>query len=255
MYLEQRSMNCSAPQKSYAFKYAQKIVLSCAILLQARDMNIGIIGAGNVGGVLGARWAKNGHNVTFSSRDPQSESLKQLLQRAGPSAKAGTPADAGRSSDVLLLATPWNAAQQAIESAGELSQKVLIDATNPLLPDLTGLAVGIDTSAAEQVANWAKGAKVVKAFNTVGANIMADPTFPHGQVAMFFCGDDPQAKQTVASLIRELGFGALDAGPLTQARVLEPFALLWISLALKYGYTREIAFQLLRRDIPTSGSA
>lgn len=97
------------------------------------------------------------------------------------------------------------------------------------------------------VAKWATGAKVVKAFNTVGFNIMADPRFEGGRTAMFYCGDDAKAKSTVAGLINELGFEALDAGPLTQARLLEPFALLWISLALQYGYGREIAFQLLRR--------
>ena len=97
------------------------------------------------------------------------------------------------------------------------------------------------------VAQWAKGAKVVKAFNTVGANVMADATFEGGPVAMFYCGDDAPSKRVVTAPIKELGF---DAGPLNQARVLEPFALLWISLALKYGYSREIAFRLLRRNGP-----
>jgi predicted dinucleotide-binding enzyme len=97
------------------------------------------------------------------------------------------------------------------------------------------------------VASWARGAHVVKAFNTVGANIMSNPRF--GQVApvLFYCGDDAGAKKTVHGLVAELGFDAVDAGPLTQARLLEPFALLWISLAYGAGLGREIAFQLLRR--------
>jgi predicted dinucleotide-binding enzyme len=139
------------------------------------------------------------------------------------------------------------AAQNALASADDLTGKVLIDATNPLLPGLTGLAAGTTTSAGEVVAKWAAGARVVKAFNTVGFNIMADPRFDRGRAAMFYCGEDAKAKDTVASLISELGFEALDAGPVTQARLLEPHALLWISLALQNGYGLEIAFQLLRR--------
>ena len=210
-------------------------------------MKIGIVGSGNVGGTLGRRWAKNGHNVIFSTREAPSVELREVLAQAGPTARSGSVAEAARESEVLLLATPWEAAQNALASAGNLNGKILIDAVNPLLPGLAGLAVGTSTSGGEMVARWAAGAKVVKAFNTVGSNIMADPRFDGGRAAMFYCGDDATAKSTVAGLINELGFEALDAGPLTQARVLEPFALLWISLALQYGYGREIAFQLLRR--------
>ena len=210
-------------------------------------MKIGIIGSGNVGGTLGRRWAKNGHNVIFSTREAPSAALREVLAQGGPTARIGSVEEVARESEVLLLATPWEAAQNALASAGDLTGKVLIDAINPLLPGLAGLAAGTTTSGGEMVAQWATGAKVVKAFNTVGFNIMADPRFEGGRTAMFYCGDDAKAKSTVAGLINELGFEALDAGPLTQARLLEPFALLWISVALQYGYGREIAFQLLRR--------
>ena len=123
----------------------------------------------------------------------------------------------------------------------------MIDATNPLLPDLSGLALPNTTSGAEQVAGWSRGAKVVKAFNTVGSNIMDNPAFGADKPVLFYCGDDSQAKSNVKRLAGELGFEPLDAGPLTQARLLEPFALLWITLALKQGLGREIAFKLLRR--------
>jgi predicted dinucleotide-binding enzyme len=214
-------------------------------------MKIGIIGSGNVGGTLGKGWARVGHHVMFGFRDPNSSDAKSLVQDAGPSASAGTIADAANHGDAILLATPWDATQQVLTGAGDISRKVLIDATNPLLPGLAGLAVGCTTSGGELVAQWAPSARVVKALNTVGFNVMANPTFPQGKVAMFYCGDDGGAKQTAASLIADLGFEALDAGPLSQSRLLEPFALLWISLALKYGYTREIAFQFMRRQNPT----
>ena len=210
-------------------------------------MKIGIIGSGNVGGTLGTRWAKGGHQVMFGSREPGAGDMKQLLARAGANARAATLQDAAKSGDVLLLATPWPATKEVVQGLGDLTGKVLIDATNPLLPDLSGLAVGPNTSGAEQVAGWARGAKVAKAFNTIGSNIMENPAFGAEKPVLFFCGDDAGAKRYVKQLADELGFEGVDAGPLTQARLLEPFALLWISLALKYGLGREFAFKLLRR--------
>jgi hypothetical protein len=210
-------------------------------------MKIGIIGSGNVGGTLGLRWARNGHAVVFGSRRPASDEMKELVGRAGATARAATPAEAVQASDVLLLATPWEATRGIVEGLGDLRGKVLIDAVNPLLPNLAGLEAGTTTSAGEQVAQWARGARVVKAFNTVGANIMANPDFAGERPALFFCGDDADAKGIVKQLAEELGFGALDAGPLNRARLLEPFAMLWITLAYPQGFGREIAFKLLRR--------
>lgn len=191
-------------------------------------MRIGIVGSGNVGGTLGKRWEKNGHEVIFGGRDP--ESLHAVA-----------------ACEVVVLAVPWDAVRDVVAAMGDLSGKIVIDATNPLLPGLAGLSVGTTTSAAEQVAEWAAGARVVKAFNTVGSNVMDDPKFGDGKVALFYCGDYAEAKHVVKGLVEELGFEALDAGPLKQARVLEPFAMLWISLAVQYGYGREIAFHLMRR--------
>lgn len=215
-------------------------------------MKIGIIGSGNVGGALGTRWAKLGHEVIFGTRDPQGIEMQQLAARARGKTRAALLADAAREGEVLLLATPWSAAQQVIASLGDLSGKILIDATNPLLPDLSGLAIGTTTSGGEQVAGWARGAKVVKAFNTVGANIMENPAFEGHRPVMFYCGDDADAKQVVARLISELVFEPVDAGPLKQARLLEPFAMLWISMAYRQGMGRDFAFEILRRHAATA---
>ncbi|HVN04726.1 MAG TPA: NADPH-dependent F420 reductase [Bryobacteraceae bacterium] len=213
-------------------------------------MTIGILGSGNVGGTLGTHWARAGHHVIFGSRDPESNELRALAARAtrpdGQPSKAGTFREAGQA-EVLLVATPWMATRAVLESFDGLIGKVLIDATNPLRPDLSGLEIGTSSSAAEHVAEWAHGGKVVKAFNTVGYNIMADPAFGADRSVMFYCGDDAGAKHTVRPLIEDLGFDAVDAGPLSQARLLEPFALLWISLAYQQGLGREIGFKLLRR--------
>jgi len=211
-------------------------------------MKIGIIGSGNVGGVLGSRWAQNGHEVTFSTRDPQSDAMKQLAAKAGPTAHAATLAETVASNDILLLATPWPATKDILSKAGDLTGKTLIDATNPFLPQLTGLEIGTTTSGAELVAQWSASAKVVKAFNTIGNNIMADPNINGHAALLLYCGDDEDAKKTVRTLASELGFDAEDAGPLTQARLLEPMALLWVSLAFTRGYGREFAFKVIRRS-------
>jgi len=210
-------------------------------------VKIGIIGSGNVGGTLGKRWAQGGHTVVFSSRHPESEKMKALIAEAGPNAAAGSIAATAQQSDIVLLASPWNAMKEMVAAAGNLAGKILIDATNPFLPDLSGIEVGTTFSAGELVASWAPGAKVVKAFNTIGANIMADPNFNGRSALLLYCGDDAEAKASVARLATELGFEAQDAGPLKQARVLEPLALLWVSLAYVQGLGREFAFQIIKR--------
>jgi predicted dinucleotide-binding enzyme len=210
-------------------------------------MKIGIIGSGNVGGTLGCRWAHKGHEVTFSSRDPQKEQIRKLVEDSGPAARAATLAETVVSSDVLLLSTPWPATKEILAGAGDLSGKILIDAVNPILPGLAGLEVGTTSSGAELVAEWAPGARVVKAFNTVGNNIMADANLSGHAALLFYCGDDADAKKVVRGLATELGFDAEDAGPLKQARLLEPFAMLWISMAVFQGYGREFAFKIIRR--------
>lgn len=210
-------------------------------------MKIGVIGSGNVGGTLGVRFAGAGHSVLFASRRPESEEMRELAARAGNGARATGAAEAVAESDVILLATPWPATREILQGLGSLKGKVLIDATNPLLPGLAGMEYGTTTSGAEQVAAWAPGARVVKAFNTVGFNVMAEPAFGEARAVLFYCGDDAAAKAQVAELAAAIGFDARDAGPLTQARLLEPFALLWISLALVHGYGRGIGFQFLQR--------
>ena len=196
-------------------------------------MRIAIIGAGNVGGTLGRKWAAAGHEVVIGSRKPEQGAVSL--------------AAAAAQSEVVVLSTPWPAVDSAIAACGSLAGKILIDCTNPLLPDLSGIELGTTTSGAEHVASLAPGAFVVKAFNSTGFNVMADPIFDGKPVTMFYCGDDPTAKAAVHELIADIGFDPIDAGPLTQARVLEPFALLWISLAYRQGLGREIAFRFIKR--------
>ena len=169
----------------------------------------------------------------------------ELAAAAGPAARADSTAEAA-GAGVLLIATPWPATREALLSLGDLGGKVVIDATNPLL-DLDTLALGTTTSAAEQVAAWAPGARVVKALNTVGYQVMDNPVFGDSRALLFYCGDDAGAREAVHRLAEEIGFDPLDAGPLRMARSLEPYALLWIHLAVKGGFGLEFAFRMLRR--------
>ena len=209
-------------------------------------MKIAIIGAGHVGSTLGSAWAGKGHDIVFGARDPKSPKTQDAVRAAGAKARAATSKDAASSADVVVLAIPWANTQDAIRSAGDLAGKIVVDATNPLKPDLSGIALGFTTSAGEEVARWAKGARVVKCFNTIGAEHMANPKIAGQSVSMLLCGDDAEAKKTVFELASELGFDPIDAGALTQARLLEPLAMLWISLAYSQGQGTGIAFKLLR---------
>ncbi len=124
---------------------------------------------------------------------------------------------------------------------------MLIDCTNPLAADLQGLSVGLNTSAGEQVAGWARGARVVKAFNAIGADSMGHADFAGTAADGFYCGDDAKAKATVKGLVAEAGLNPVDVGPLRNARLLEPLALLWIDLAVNQSWGTNHAFKLLRR--------
>jgi 8-hydroxy-5-deazaflavin:NADPH oxidoreductase len=210
-------------------------------------MRIGVIGAGNVGGALGKAWGKKGHQVFYGVPRPQDDKTQQAVRAAGPAAKAGSPAEAAAFGEAVVFATPWPATEAAVKSAGDLAGKIVIDCTNPLKPDLSGLEIGHTTSGAEKVASWAKGAKVFKAFNTTGFNIMADPVINGVPAVMFVCGDDEAAKPTVMRLAADVGFDVIDAGKLTQARLLEPWAVLWIYLAFNGTTGRDFGFALLRR--------
>lgn len=209
-------------------------------------MNIAIIGAGNVGGTLGKRWSALGQQVIFGVRDPAREKYQSLVTQTGGRARLATPAEAAAAAEVLLLATPWPTTEAALQDCGSLAGKVLIDATNPLGADFK-LTLGHSDSGGEQVARWAPGARVVKAFNSTGFNVMDDPIVGGRHAVMFVAGDDPAAKSVVLDLASSIGFEAVDAGALSLARLLEPLAQLWIHCAYRQGLTRDYAFALARR--------
>jgi predicted dinucleotide-binding enzyme len=209
-------------------------------------MKIAIIGAGNVGATLGRAWLKRGHEIAFGVRDPASAKARDLAKETSP-ARVTTNLEAARVSEVVVLATPWNGTEAAIRACGDLKDKIVVDCTNPLKPDISGLELGQTTSGAERVAEWAQGAQVFKAMNQVGFRLMDAPQFPVAvKPVMFVCGDGPR-KPVVMQLVEPLGFETIDAGNLTVARWLEPYAMLWIHLAITGKVKGDFAFALLRK--------
>ena len=202
-------------------------------------MKIAVIGAGSVGSTLGNAWQRRGHDITYGVRDPSDDKYASL------GAPVATNEQAAGDAEVVVLCTPWQATQQAVQSCGDLAGKVLIDCTNPLTPDVSGLEVGHTTSGAETIARWASGARVCKAMNQIGAPMMDAPKLSATPV-MFVCGDDDAAKATTLELVSALGFEAVDAGDLTLARLLEPYALIWIHMALRGGWGTNWGFGALR---------
>jgi NADPH-dependent F420 reductase len=214
-------------------------------------MKIAVIGAGNVGGTLGKRWARAGHEVAFGARNPAEAKVAALIKESGPSARAASVPEAVREAAVVVLTVPWDNARDALTTAGDLRGRILIDATNPvpLTPEglRQGLVIGHTTSGGEQVARWAEGARVVKAFNTTGWPNMADPVYGSQGLSMLLCGDDAEAKKVAADLARQLGFEPVDVGPLRSARYLEAVAMLWIDMAVLQGFGTSFGFQVVRR--------
>jgi len=159
------------------------------------------------------------------------------------------PKDAVRECPIVLLSVRWANVEEAISACGDLEGKILIDCTNPLKPDLSGLLIGHTTSAAEEIQRLAPGAHVVKAFNTIFAEVYHSESrlFGTRRLSMFYAGDDKEAKSAVSRLILDTGFEPIDSGPLTSARFLEPLAALMVYMGYVMGMGTNIALSLLRR--------
>jgi hypothetical protein len=170
-----------------------------------------------------------------------------VLQKSGGAASATSVREAALACPVVLLAVPWGVTREILEGVGDWNGKILLDCINPLKSDFSGLDLAPGTSTAERIAAWAPGAKVVKAFNTVGDAVMADPWFGGQKASMFYCGDDAEAKRLVSGLTAELDMEPVDAGPLRNACHLESLAMLYIHLAIFGGWGAQCGFKLIKR--------
>jgi 8-hydroxy-5-deazaflavin:NADPH oxidoreductase len=209
-------------------------------------MKITILGAGNMGAAFARQLTRAGHQVRVTSRD----SVKvAAVAAAYPGAIASPPQDALGNSEVVIVATGFADAIPALNSLGSLDGKVIIDITNPLSADFASLTIGHDTSAAEEIARAIPGAEVVKAFNTVFAQVLAEgPDFANGQTApVFVASDSARAKQAATSLAESIGFKPVDVGPLRNARYLEPLAGLNIYLGYAAAHGTDITPTWIRK--------
>lgn len=209
-------------------------------------MHIAIVGSGRVGAGLARRWAARGHVVLFGARTPQAPALLELAAETRATIKAIS--GCARDADVVVLAVPHAALDEVLEQLGPLAGKTVIDCTNAVRggPGGPELLQGHAGSAAEALQRRLPDAKVFKAFNAQGAACLADPVYRGVPATGFFCGDDAGARAQVQRLVEDVGFEAVDAGPLRSARLLEPLMLLWVAAAQALG-TRDLAFTLLRR--------
>jgi predicted dinucleotide-binding enzyme len=196
-------------------------------------MRIGILGSGLMGGKLGTIFARAGHEVVFSYSRSEKK-LERLARDAGGGARAGTPAEAAKDADALLLAVHWSRVADVLKKAGDLSGKVIVTCSLPMNDSDTGLVVAHTSSGAEKLAKKLPKARIVSAFNTLPSEVLFSVFESRSRgirPSLVYCGDDAKAKDVAAGLIRDVGFEPLDAGPLRIARYTEPFALLVAQLA------------------------
>jgi predicted dinucleotide-binding enzyme len=209
-------------------------------------MRIGILGSGLMGGKLGTIFARAGHDVVFSYSHDERK-LERLARDAGNGAESGTPREAARDADIVLLAVPWNRVNDVLKKAGGLARKVVLTCVMPT--DDMRLVIGHTTSGAEQLAKKMRGAAVVSAFGTVPSEVFFAVFAKRRQAkrpSLLYCGNDATAKRRVARLIRDVGFEPADVGPLMAARYLEPFTLAIAHLAYEPGRSPAVAYRFER---------
>jgi 8-hydroxy-5-deazaflavin:NADPH oxidoreductase len=218
-------------------------------------MRVGILGSGLMGGKLGTVFARAGHEVVFSyARSP--DKLENLARGAGRDARAGTPRDAARDADAVLMAVHWSRVEDVLNQAGDLSGKVVVTCSLPMNAENTALVVAHTSSGAEDLAKKIPKARVVAAFNTVPSEVLFgvyEARRKARRPSLLYCGDDETGKRVAAELIRDVGFEPVDAGPLRMARYTEPFALLVAQLAYEGRGGPELAYRFERFE-PVSES-
>ncbi|WP_298602994.1 NADPH-dependent F420 reductase [Zoogloea sp.] len=193
-------------------------------------MRVAIIGTGNMGTGLASALAAAGHEVSIGARDLTKAAA--LADKVGPGALGGGIAAAAKLADIVVLALPFGAAADAIRQAEGLAGKVVVDISNPISADFKELVIGHTTSAAEEIQKLAPQAQVVKAFNTIFAQLLAPEARQYVRLQVFVAGDDAVAKAAVAELAKSLGFEPVEAGPLSNSRFIEPIG----EMNIQFGY-------------------
>lgn len=208
-------------------------------------MRIGILGSGLMGGKLGTLFARAGHDVVFSYARSR-EKLETLANAASRKARAGTPADAAKDADALLLAVHWLRMDDVLAQAGDLAGKVVITCSMPMNQENTELVVAHTFSGAEALARKLPQARIVSAFGTVPSEVLFGvfaARLRQRRPSLVYCGDERSSKAVAARLIRDVGFEPVDAGPLRIARYTEPFTMLIAQLAYETDRGEALAYR------------
>jgi predicted dinucleotide-binding enzyme len=190
---------------------------------------IAVIGTGRVGSALGTELADQGHTIIYGSRDPTAATVRELVERTAGNASATSQAEAVTGAEIVILAVPGMLAKDIAGKLGNLSGKIIIDPTNPLLFDDNGVAHGVDTSNGEIIQSVAPDAYIVKAFNVLSWQFMIDPQSSGGPISIPLAGNDANSKTRVAELVESLDLHPIDLGPIAQARWIEGMAILLIN--------------------------
>ena len=226
----------------------QKIIATALLMLfgsiAAAD-TIAIIGTGDVAHALGIEFAAQGHTIVYGSRKPDRGSVQDLVDETGHGATATTQAEAVIGADIVVLAVPGMLVEEITLSLGDLSDKIIVDPTNPLERNLLTLKHGVATSNAEIIQAAAPDADVVKAFNTLNWKTMMEPDESGGPVSIPLAGDSGSAKRKVAKLVEGMGLDPIDVGGIENAHWIEGMLILWINN--RYGSTRDSFDFYLRR--------
>ncbi|HUL82300.1 MAG TPA: NAD(P)-binding domain-containing protein [Gammaproteobacteria bacterium] len=220
-------------------RIVRAIAVSAAALLlvslsptAAFAAKIAVIGSGNVANALGPGFAAQGNTIVYGSRNPAEQKVKDLVAKTGHGASAASQQDAVKGADIVVLAVPGTAAGDVVKGLGDLSGKIILDPTN--LVNRSNPDGNLDypkpanaASNAELIQSLAPKAKVVKAFNTLNVGQMTNPASAGGPITIPICGDDAQAKATVAQLVKGMGLEVVDLGPLRYANALEQMLVIW----------------------------
>lgn len=193
-------------------------------------MKVAIIGTGNMASGLAYTLAGARHEVAIGSRDPGKAAA--LAEKIGHGVQGGGIAAAAQLAEIVILATPFGGAADALKAAGDLTGKTLVDISNPISADYKSLVIGHTTSAAEEIQALAPKASVVKAFNTIFAQLLPSEARQGKTLQVFVAGDSDSAKAQVSKLAQSIGFEAVDAGPLSNSRFIEPIG----EMNIHFGY-------------------
>jgi predicted dinucleotide-binding enzyme len=228
--IDRRSMLTGLGNSLALAAIAKAASASDAVSAPAKE-TIAILGAGKLGGALGKRLVAAGYRVIFGSRTPDAERVQALIKSSGPKASAATLADAVAHSPIVVFALPWEPVKDILPRLGDMSGKLLIDPMNaaPRVIDGYPFRPDTSTSVAEELQRLVPGASVLKAFNAISANDLADPARASGPISIPLAGAEGDHKMRLLQLVSNLGLDPVDFGPLVVARYIED--LLWFEVA------------------------